>query len=56
MDSDGDGFISAAKVDVHTLPTDILEHFAPLLCEMEELNIVLNINMFIDASERLLRV
>ncbi len=37
FDSDNDGAISAQKIDLQTLPTDLLELFSPLLCEMEEI-------------------
>jgi len=38
FDSDGDGVISPTKIDISSVDTSILEAFAPLLCEMEELN------------------
>ena len=37
LDSDEDGFISAEKIDITKLCTEILEIFSPLLCEMEDL-------------------
>jgi hypothetical protein len=45
--------ISAQHIDLHSLPTDILEVFSPLLCEMEELGTTLNQQEFLDASLRL---
>lgn len=56
FDSDGDGLISPSKIDISSVPTDLLELFAPLLCEMEELGQTLQIEHFIDGAERLLRV
>lgn len=53
---DQDGVISAQKIDLHSLPTDILEAFSPLLCEMEELGTTLNLEEFLDASFRLYNV
>jgi hypothetical protein len=50
---DTEGIISASKIDLHSLPTDILEVFSPLLCEMEELGTTLNLEEFLDASLRL---
>eukprot|EP01017_Pseudomicrothorax_dubius_P019728 TRINITY_DN2168_c0_g1_i1.p1 TRINITY_DN2168_c0_g1~~TRINITY_DN2168_c0_g1_i1.p1 ORF type:complete len:546 (-),score=153.67 TRINITY_DN2168_c0_g1_i1:128-1705(-) len=55
LDSDGDGQISASKVDITGLPTDILELFAPLLCELEEVGEFLNVEDFIASSERLMK-
>ncbi len=53
---DQEGVISAQKIDLHSLPTDILEAFSPLLCEMEELGTTLNLEEFLDASFRLYNV
>jgi len=50
---DTSGVISAQNIDLHTLPTDILEAFSPLLCEMEELGTTLNAEEFLDSSYRL---
>lgn len=47
---DNEGIISAQHIDLHSLPTDILEVFSPLLCEMEELGTTLNMEEFLDAS------
>eukprot|EP01016_Furgasonia_blochmanni_P003579 TRINITY_DN11408_c0_g1_i10.p1 TRINITY_DN11408_c0_g1~~TRINITY_DN11408_c0_g1_i10.p1 ORF type:complete len:745 (+),score=192.61 TRINITY_DN11408_c0_g1_i10:195-2429(+) len=55
LDSDRDGLISATKVDISSIPTEALEIFAPLLCEMEEISSTLNLEEFIDASERLFK-
>lgn len=51
-----EGVISAQNIDLHSLPTDILEAFSPLLCEMEELGTTLTLEEFIDASYRLYNV
>ena len=56
FDSDGDGLISSAKIDISPVPTEILETLAPLLCEMEEHNQVLDFPTFVAESDRLLRV
>ncbi|CAI2384299.1 unnamed protein product [Moneuplotes crassus] len=53
LDVDGDGEISAEKIDISALPPEILEIFTPLLCEMEELEHTLDLEEFIDASMRL---
>ncbi len=56
LDSDGDGYISSTKIDIASVGTDVLEAFAPLLCEMEELNQTLSLNEFVEAADKLLRV
>ena len=56
FDSDGDGVISPTKINISAVDTTILEAFAPLLCEMEELSQSLTLEEFLDASERLLKV
>ena len=56
FDSDGDGMISSNKIDISSVDTVVLEAFAPLLCEMEELNQSLTLEEFLDAAERLLKV
>ncbi len=38
------------------MQTELLEVFAPLLCEMEEINTTLDRDEFIDASYRLFNV
>ena len=53
FDSDSDGVISATKVDLNTLSTELLEVFSPLLCEMEELSTTLDREEFLDAALRL---
>lgn len=53
FDSDQDGIISATKIDLQTLPTEILEIFTPLLCEMEEISTTLDREEFLEASLRL---
>ena len=56
FDSDEDGYISSSRIDITTVGTEVLEAFAPLLCEMEELNHTLSLSEFIEAAERLLKV
>jgi len=55
FDSDEDGYISSSKIDITSVGTDVLEAFAPLLCEMEELNHTLNLFEFVEAAEKLLK-
>jgi hypothetical protein len=56
FDSDSDGIISAHKIDLHTLPPELLEVFSPLLCEMEEIGTSLDRDEFIDAALRMFSV
>ena len=51
LDSDGDGLISAQKIDISVLTPEILEIFTPLFCEMEEMGQTLDIEEFVDASK-----
>lgn len=37
LDSDGDGQISANRIDISKLSPSLLEIFTPLFCEMEEM-------------------
>lgn len=53
---EGEEVISAHKIDLHSLPTDILEVLSPLLCEMEELSTTLSLEEFLDAALRLYNV
>lgn len=55
FDSDQDGLISASSIDISSVSTQILQTFAPLLEELEELNQELNLQEFIEAAERLLK-
>jgi hypothetical protein len=54
--NDQDGVISATKIDLHSLPSEILEVFSPLLCEMEEMGTTLTRDEFLDAALRLYSV
>lgn len=56
LDSDCDGLISSSKIEISEVPTEILEIYAPLLCEMEEMGHTLTLEDFIDGSERLLQI
>ena len=38
LDSDGDGLISAQKIDISVLSSTVLEIYTPLFCEMEDMN------------------
>lgn len=42
MDNDQDGYISSLKINILGLETDVLHLLAPLLCEMEDLQIELD--------------
>ena len=53
LDSDWDGIISAEKIDISQLPSEVLEIFTPLFWEMEDLEQTLDLEEFIDASMRL---
>mmetsp|Transcript_40886 Transcript_40886/g.36266 ORF Transcript_40886/g.36266 Transcript_40886/m.36266 type:complete len:196 (-) Transcript_40886:314-901(-) len=55
LDSDGDGQISSTKIDIASVGTDVLEAFAPLLCEMEELGQTLTLEDFLEAADKLLK-
>jgi len=55
LDSDGDGYISSAKIDISPVGTEVLETLAPLLCEMEERNQTLDFEAFCEETEKLLR-
>ena len=56
LDSDNDGQISANLIDITQLSTEALETFAPLLCEMEDADMILDLATFINAAEKLLNV
>jgi hypothetical protein len=56
MDSDDDGLISATHIDISKVPMEALEIYAPFLAEMEELNIVLDLPIFLEASDKLVKV
>lgn len=56
LDSDEDGLISATNIDITKVPMEVLEIYAPFLSEMEELNIVLDLPSFIEASDKLIKV
>ena len=53
LDSDNDGQISAEKIDISKIPSDLLEVLSPLFCEMDELCQALDAEEFIDAVGRL---
>ena len=53
LDSDGDGIISAYRINIQTLEPDLLQVLSPLFIEMEEMGMTLNLEEFIDATNRL---
>lgn len=53
LDSDGDGQISAQRIDITGISPELLEVLTPLFCEMEELGQTLDEDEFIDAAGRL---
>lgn len=56
MDSDQDGEISASKIEISKLPIFVLEKMAPLLCEMEQMNLTLDFFNFHQAFIKLSNV
>lgn len=55
LDSDSDGLISAAKVNIEQVSNDRLAILAPLLTEMEEKKVALDESLFEAAVKRLLK-
>jgi hypothetical protein len=53
LDSNGDGLISAQKIDISTLRPEVLECLMPLFWEMEEMGQTLDWGEFINALKRL---
>ena len=53
LDSDQDGQISAHKIELQTLPAEVLELFTPLFVEMDEMEQGLDEEEFCDAANRL---
>ena len=53
LDSDLDGMISANRIDISKLEPKKLEMLTPLLVEMEELNLELDLENFTEAVKRL---
>ena len=47
MDSDSDGFISADKIEISNLSTEVIEAFSGMLLRMEHLNVVLDFASFL---------
>lgn len=54
LDNDNDGIISYNKIDISTLTNSDLKKIAPLLIEMEQMQLVLDINAFMDAGNTLI--
>jgi hypothetical protein len=50
LDSDGDGKISAYRIDITSLDSELLQVLSPLFVEMEELGMSLDQDEFIDAA------
>lgn len=53
LDSDGDGTISAQRIDITSIDNNLLQVLSPLFCEMEELGQTLDEDEFIEAIGRL---
>lgn len=53
LDSDGDGMISAYRINIANLDPALLQVLSPLFVEMEEIGISLSQDDFIDAVNRL---
>lgn len=56
MDSDSDGKISSDSIEISTLPIFVLEKIAPLLCEMEQMNLSLDFPDFLIAFNKIISV
>ena len=56
MDSDKDGEISANKIEISRLPIFVLEKLAPMLYEMEQMNLTLDFFNFQQAFLKLISV
>ena len=56
MDNDEDGLISSLKINIIDLDPEVLQLLSPLLCEMEEIQVELDEEEFIDSLERLFTV
>lgn len=56
FDSDFDGIISANKIELSYIPSDLLAIFKPLITEMEDIGQSLDRDEFVDASFRLFNV
>lgn len=52
MDDDGDGFISADKINLNNLPTDALEIFTPIFHQLESLGVQMNLDTWMDHCYR----
>jgi hypothetical protein len=52
MDDDHDGFVSAERINIEALPTDVLELFAPVLAQLEELGVSMNLETWIDRATK----
>ncbi|CAD8125843.1 unnamed protein product [Paramecium sonneborni] len=55
LDSDSDGLISAQKIEISSINSEILQILTPLLCEMEQINAQLNQQQFYEAANRLIQ-
>lgn len=55
LDSDGDGFISANKIEITEINSDLLKKIAPLLVEMEDNDFTFNLETFSESCERWLK-
>lgn len=53
LDSNGDGLISAQKINLSHLSADVIKIMTPLFCEMEELGQTLDCAEFIEATKLL---
>lgn len=53
LDSNGDGLISALKIDISKLTPEILKILTPLFCEMESLGQTLDWEDFVEAAKLL---
>lgn len=55
LDGDKDGVISSQRIDISRIDGDKLKILAPMLIEMEQMQIVLNMEEFSEAFKKLMR-
>ncbi len=56
LDGDHDGVISARSINIKNVPIEVLEVISPLLIEMEDASLELNIEEFIIAADKFIKV
>lgn len=56
LDHNDDGLISSSKIDIGKLTTEVLEIFSPLLIEMEDTQVELDQESFVEAGMKVFEV